>query len=263
VTTEEKYELFEAYLDKSLQADEKIAFELLMQNSEDKAAFDLYCQIQNTYVQQTKNETSENAFVENLKKTAEQYNAQDGQSINQSENTTRQHKNSNPFIRSHMRSMALAACLALIAGIFLFKDSFISEQTSAQLFACNYSIENLSVERGTSIDSLNSIVSLYNAKQFKEVLPQLNMYAAAHPDNGNLQLAEAICNLELNNNAIAEQKLQSIIAANNIYKEKAQWYLAMCYLKQDKQLQLIALIHTFSKDHFYYKKAKEITLRLK
>jgi tetratricopeptide (TPR) repeat protein len=254
---EEKYELFEAYLDKSLSADEQVAFDVLMQSDAEKKEFEFYCNMQNEYVKLQGIHHAEAEFREQLKQSAANVLATNEVFTNQKAGA-----NKNPFLKSHLRSMALAACLALIAGIFLFKDSFSGKDSTAQLLATNYQIEPLSAERGSTQDSLISIINLFNQKNYKQALPEINAYVKVHADDLDLQIAAAICNIELNDFAAAEQSLNTIINSDNLYKEKAEWYLAMCYLKQDKKKDCKDILQSFKADHFYKTKALTILKNL-
>jgi hypothetical protein len=268
VSTEEKYELFEAYLDNSLSAEERISFDALMKDANNKIAFEEYKAIQDTFITLQKNESNEKDFIANVKNIASAYKntasedatENDEETISKAssieKSTTQQATKTLGFSKNIKWTMGIAA--ALVIGLFTFKNFILPKQSTTELLAYHYNIDNLSLERGSANDSLEKIVSFYNDNKFQEILPMLQAYSSTHTENGDLKLAVAICNIEIKDFAKAEGLLQNIISEKSVYQQKAEWFLAMCYLKQNKIDECKTLLKSFEDDHFYKAKAKDI-----
>ena len=250
MSIEEKYELFEAYLDNSLNEDEQILFDTLMQDDVNKKEFEEYKNIQVQLAHVMNSEKDEKAFVQNVKNISASFK---DEKLNEREST-----NKPTWQISTNTKWILSAAAVLLFGLFIGQQYFNTPTGMRELYATNYTPEELSIERGTNDDSLTAIAKLYNAHQYKEAIPLMQQFMTTHAENINLKIHLAICMMEIQDYPNAEQTLKNVIAENNLYKEKAQWYLAMLYLKQENKKELKALIHQFDKNHFYYKKGKEI-----
>jgi predicted Zn-dependent protease len=272
---ETKYELFEAYLDNSLTAQEQIAFDALMLDEATLAEFDEYKSIHNQYAKIVKNEKEELDFIANLKQISGQYNdvvnidesapkntpsdlntyVNQQQTISDSKKTI---DKINLFTFTRNIKLGIAATILIVFGLYFYNNLNPAKQDMQSLFASNYTVDDLSLERGSANDSLENITALYNAKKYKEAFPIIKTYSQSHNDNGNIKIALATCYFEASDFVNTEYTLQNLIVQNDAYKEKAQWYLAMCYIKQEKKAKAIALLSSFEKDHFYAEKAKQI-----
>jgi predicted Zn-dependent protease len=277
MTIEEKYELFDAYLDNSLSPKDKNIFEGLMLDIETHKEFEDYKNIQNAFITISKNETDKKIFVENVKNISNNYNEINTSTIGEKAENKKEYINAqqakrkakkprpkiNPFSITRNIKLSFAAAALMVISFMILPKLFAPKQDMQSLFASNYEPEKLSLERGGNMDSVYTIATLFNAKKYNETTPILNSYITAHPTDYRLKLVLAMCELEQNNFANTELILQNVIADNNTYKEKAQWYLAMTYLKQNKKDKVCELANSFTTDHFFYKKAQAILKNLK
>lgn len=269
MSIEEKYELFDACLENKLSSEEQLLFNELMTDAAVEKEFEEYRQVQISYQKLVANEEKEKLFIHQLKNIASQYDENiHPQDISVTErtstNTGNENLGSKPALQvSRNIRWILSAAAVLILGVFLVQYLFPQKKSMHELYAANYSVEKLSVERGENNDSLRKIVELYNAGHYSIAIPHLQEYTDAHPSNMQLKLALAISCSEMNKDEQAERKFNEIIQLDNDYKEKAQWYLAMLYLKQGNQQKTTQLLQQFDKDHFYYKQAQEILKKMK
>ena len=242
MSQEEKYELFESMLDNSLTKDEKLLFDEFMQNPEFKLEYEEYCAFQNEYAKLIKNQSAEHDFISNLKKIAAENN-----SANKNEivNENKPQKESSKLTFTRNLKWILSAAAALILGFFGYQHFFNAKQSMPQLYASNFKLEPLSMERGNGDDSLEAILKVYNNKNYPAALPLLEQYNTAHVDNYNTKIALAISLMETNDNAKSESILKSIILENNAYKEKAQWYLGPELYKARKKIRGYKLTFKF------------------
>jgi tetratricopeptide (TPR) repeat protein len=250
MTIEEKYELFDASLENRLSKEENSVLYEMLKDIEIKKEFDTYVQIQNEYINWQKIELDKKVFKQNLDTV--KLEQQDTMSPVESDRN-----NSNAikvsFVKKYL--IPLSAAAVILIGVFVAMQTGLF--TAKQQIAA-FAPDELSMERGMEADTFANIVTLYNEKKYQEALPLIETYQKAHPENINIQLAKAICYLDKKDFPLAENELQLIIAQNNMYKEKAQWYLANVYLKQGKQEALKSIFKSIRKDHFYYTAMKLI-----
>jgi hypothetical protein len=253
---EEKYELFEQQMQNTLTAEEAAKLQLLLkEDANAELEMEEYIAIQEQLESMTQNQQFKKDFIGNLKYTAQQYPASPSMATSLSANSEQAPKGLT--FSKNLRWIASIAAL-LVIGFFVFNNKQSSSKSMQELYASNYSIEPVSMERGSVQDSLQQIIELYTQKQYSQASPLLSVYCQAHPDKTDLQLANAICNLEQKNTPKAIELLQSIISSNTLYTEKAQWYLAMAYLQNGNKEKVNTLLQSFSKEHFYYAKAQSI-----
>lgn len=266
------YELFAAYTDGSMSQEDLQAFELRLQDADFKAAFDEYCAIENQFIELTKNESKEQDFISNLKKIAKQYPAEGESQIEPivAQNTTAiedkdGNKDASKTSFSFIKNIrwALGAAAILLLGVFVYNKMQPEKQSMEQLYASNFVAEPLAVERGIANDSLSKIVQLYSKQQYAEVLPYLEQFTNARAYDGDLSIALAITYLSLKDYEKGEILLKKIIAQNDTYKEKSEWFLALMYLKQNNKEAAVTVLNSFGNSHFYYKKAQGILKALK
>jgi predicted negative regulator of RcsB-dependent stress response len=269
MSREEKYELFSAYLDHSLSESEQSELNTLLLDKEYKIEFDEFCNIHKSYQTIFEQKQKEVLFIENLKNIGKECNE-----LNTSESILEKPYVSVPLVATvkdkskgftFFKSVKinLAASLVVLLSIYIYTLTQNASKSPSELFASNYEAAPISMERGLSNDTLASIVRLYNAKKYVEVTPSLTQYAASHLSNNDIQLALALCQMETNDFSASENSLTFLIQNDNEFKEKAQWYLGMLYLKQGQKENAIKLLESFTNEHFYYKKGKEILKSLK
>ena len=76
------------------------------------------------------------------------------------------------------------------------------------------------------------------------------------PDNAEVQLAIGICQLELEQFENASQTFTSV--NNPLYKDQAQWYMAMTFLKQSDLTSARTILELIEKGDFNYEKAQDL-----
>ncbi len=258
---EEKYELFEQKMQNTLTAEDAAKLDLLLQQDKDAAEeMTEYIAIQEQLEAMTQNQQQKNAFINNLKKIA----VTNSIPLDKTEENTKLLTTATTSKFSFAKNAKWIAAFAalIVIGIFMFKNLSTPQKSMEQLFASNYTAEPLSNERGAMQDSLQQIIDCYSKNNYNEAIPLMEWYTQKHPEKTDLLLATAICNIELKNTDKAIAQLQTLISANTIYTEKAQWYLAMAYLQKGDQQNVKSLLLSFNKEHFYYSKAQNILANL-
>jgi hypothetical protein len=149
----------------------------------------------------------------------------------------------------------------LILGIWLLKPNTQSISPS-ELYATNFSMETIDIVRGTENDSLDTMKQLLDAKQYEQCLPLLQQYYKSHNSNDNIGICMANSYSAIGKTKEAKEILYTILSKNNLYKEKAQWYLLLCAL-QDKNIEEVKSIYEQIPNQGYFKtKAKNIIAQL-
>lgn len=158
-----------------------------------------------------------------------------------------------PFLRW---SIAASIVLAMGAAFYFF----INNNTVApdKLYAAYYKPYNETItSRGNDTNTLiNQASQLYQGKDYEAALPLFMEALQIEPNNAEIQLALGICQLETNQSEKANQTFTSI--TNPLYKEQAQWYLAMNFLKQSDLESAKTTLSEIQSGDFNYNKAQEI-----
>lgn len=123
---------------------------------------------------------------------------------------------------------AVAAVLLLIAVFVLFPGKPEPEQ----LFAQNYEPYEISlVQRGDDADALAKADEDYRSGNYQAAILSLESLLQNQPANAKLHLVLGICYLETDQLPQAREHFE-LALNNSLYQDKAQWYLALTYLKQ-------------------------------
>ncbi len=125
---------------------------------------------------------------------------------------------------------AVAAVLLLIAVFVLFPG----QQSPEELFAQNYEPYEISlVQRGEDADALAKADEDYRSGNYQTAITSLETLLQNQPANAKLHLVLGICYLETDQLQQARDHF-GLALNNGLYKDKAQWYLALSYLKEGK-----------------------------
>jgi len=159
-----------------------------------------------------------------------------------------------------MTGIAASIALLIVAGIFFMKNQKVSPQLAFENYYKPYSLKLASRDATDKIDYLQ-INELYINKKYKAALSLLEKALLKDPTNARLQLATGICHLELNELASARLNFLAIVKSNDLrLTDKANWYLALSYLKEGKipkmKSALDSIINNPDADH--HNEAKEL-----
>jgi tetratricopeptide (TPR) repeat protein len=98
----------------------------------------------------------------------------------------------------------------------------------------------------------------FNSKNYDRALEYFNRLLEVDPANVELQLYKGITLMELDYTGQAESIFESIKDANEVYKDKALWYLALSALKREDYNQCRDYLLQIPKDADHYDQASEI-----
>lgn len=164
------------------------------------------------------------------------------------QNTLNSQNNSGSVIRKLIPLAALAAA----AAIFFF---IISQPNLSNLADHNY--VHYPYQEEITLGDLNKGIKAYQEKDYQTAYDILKNY-----NEGDLQLKLAKGNTEYNVGKYAEainsfNEVLELTGSKN-YKNYANWYLALTYLKKDKPDQAIKLLNQLPETADFYNQAQDL-----
>lgn len=228
---EERYLLFDQYLQDELTIDEKANFEKqIAGDPEFEAEFGAF----KTAQQQLENKfgiaAEREAFKENLMKISDKHF----------------HKNKSKVIALRPWNYAVAASIVILVGLFFFNYSKnpvyedFSQHDQAYF-----------TERGAANASLKQAETAFNAHDYKAAIPffEKTLKESKTPE---IQLFYGISLLEENQYQKAETVFKELRSGTSVYKDKATWNLALCKLKQKEYAECKKILLTIPQDYEDY-----------
>jgi len=156
--------------------------------------------------------------------------------------------------------IAASIALLIVGGIFM-KNQKADPQMAFESFYQPYSLKLASRDATTDNKEYLKINELYFNKKYKAALPLLENALLTDPTNAGLQLATGICHLELNQLEAARLNFLAILKSKNSrWMDKANWYLALSYLKAGKIPEMKSALDSILKnpDADHHNEAKEL-----
>ena len=108
-------------------------------------------------------------------------------------------------------------------------------------------------------------MELYDQKKYEEAIVQLKLAATEDSDNASLKCYLGIAYLAAGHVQEAKTIFDAIVKNDHsLFKEVAEWNLAMTYLKLDDEGSLKKTLEGIiqQKDHQYHEQAKDLLSRL-
>ncbi|MBX2928664.1 MAG: tetratricopeptide repeat protein [Saprospiraceae bacterium] len=102
----------------------------------------------------------------------------------------------------------------------------------------------------------------FNSEDYTTAEPVLEQYLAAYPTDMQAQLYLGICKMELDKHTEARQIFGALAQSGESFKDYAQWYLALSYLKSGDTAATQKTLDEIPDSSPFYKKAKELAARL-
>ena len=238
-----KYELIARYLEGDLNAEELHDFEEKLKNdvefSEDVR---LYQEIENSLEQDFDNANSEDELRKTLKKLAQKNNS-----------TSNQTK---VFVLRHYSKWLVAASIALVAGLFFFRNTTPTYADYNQHQKMEISV------RGSSSEMLVKAQEAFNKKDYHLANVHLSRLSEYYKDNAELQLYYGISLLETDQYDLANIVFTNIAKSSSILKDEAHWYLALTALKQKDNKTCKKYLLKIPEESEFYDRAKSLIKRL-
>lgn len=238
---EEKYILFDQYLQGELSEKARLDFE--KQLSENKALaseFETFKEVQIQLETKFDFAADREAFTANLKTISkEHFKAADNSKV----------------ISIKPWTYLVAASVVLLLGLFLFNPSKPSFEDYNQY-------ENAYLtERGDEIANLKQAEIAFNAKNYKAAIPLFETVLKENK-SAEIQYFYGVSLLEDNQIQKAETVFNEIKSGNSIYKNKAIYALALAKLKQKDYQSCKEILLTIPSDYEHYDKVHELLDKL-
>ncbi len=156
--------------------------------------------------------------------------------------------------------------IGISAAIFFSTERHYSNKQLYAIYFTTYQAG--SVERSSnSSDSLfDKAMEAYKHNNFNNAITSLHTIIKYKPNNLAARLYLGISYLEMGYEKNATLQFSRIIDTNDpVFKEPAQWYLCLTYLKQNIEKQKInrLLQQIINEKGDYYKRAKELLKKMK
>jgi len=107
----------------------------------------------------------------------------------------------------------------------------------------------------------NEAMNLFRAEEFSKAQTAFAALLKQSPSNDTLLYFSSVCNFELNNFQQAEKYLKRVASdTNSVWKEKAEYWLSLALLAEDKkdESRILLLKIESDKTHLFSKKASEL-----
>ncbi|WP_418264206.1 tetratricopeptide repeat protein [Flavobacterium faecale] len=238
---EERYLLFDQYLQGELTAVEKKAFEDELKADGDLAiAFENYKEVNFQLEQKFGIESERKAFQENL--------------VQMASKTTKKKKSKLRTLKPWYYSVAASVTILLGAWFLL--------QNSKPVFEDYNEYENAYfIERGELSVNMKLAQEAFNNKDFEEALPQFEIIVKENA-SPEIELYYGISLMEMNRLKEAETVFKEIQSGTSVYKNKASWNLALLKLKQKDYKACEAILKTIPADYENYDQVADLLDKL-
>lgn len=237
---EEKYIVFDQYLQGELSDEARLDFEKqLSENHELASEFETFKEVQIQLETKFDFAADREAFTANLKTISKEHFQPEKSKV----------------ISLKPLTYLVAASVVLLLGLFLFNPSEPNFEDYNQY-------ENAYLtERGEGIDNLKQAETAFNAKNYKVAIP---LFEAVLRENktAEIQYFYGVSLLENNQITQAEAVFREIKSGNSIYKNKAIYGLALAKLKQKDYKGCQEILLTIPSDYENYDKVQELLDRL-
>ncbi len=234
---EERYILFDQYLQGELNVDERSNFEKqLKEDPELASAFEtfkeMHLQLENKFGQETEREV----FKENLNRISDKY-------FNNKKTKVVSLK---PWY------FAAAASIVIMFGLFFFDYKHYPNFEDY-----NHPESAYFTERGVSEETLKQAEDNFNGKRYEKAVP---LFEAILKENNapEIQYFYGVSLLQVGKYVKAENVFKELEAGNSVYKEKAKWNRALSKLKQGKYKECEEILQTISQDYEDYDQVEQL-----
>ncbi len=239
---EEKYELFDSYLQKELSEQDRLNFESqLAADANLREELEVFTAITGHLEGKLAIDPQRQALLDSLTSLSQQA----------------QEQKETKVIRFKPWKFAVAASIVLLAGVFVFN------QFSNPSYNDFYEPQTISlVERGDTDENLIAAEKAFNAKDYEEALRNFDKVLVTEEGNTEIQFYKGIALLELDKFQEAEALFEVISKGNSIFKHQAQWQWALSKLKQKDYEACKKLLQDIPADAEVYEKAQKLLRKL-
>lgn len=234
---EERYILFDQYLQGELTVDEKDNFEKqLTENPDLRAALETFKEMHSQLENKFGMETERAVFEKNLTRISDKYFK----------------KKKVKVVSMKPWYYAAAASVIIMFGLFFFQYD-----TNPSFKDYNNPESAYFTERGVAEETLKKAEDDFNGRRYSKAIP---LFEAILKENNSpeIQYFYGISLVEESHYKKAEAVLNELISGNSVFKEKAKWYLALSKLKQRDYKACKEVLQTISQDFENYEEVEQL-----
>ncbi|MFH6986643.1 tol-pal system YbgF family protein [Flavobacterium collinsii] len=234
---EERYIVFDQYLQEEMTAEERDSFEKQLSEDHELASeFETFKEVQLQLRNKFEHEEEREAFAANLTKVSEKhFNA-----------------NKPKVVRMRPWYFAAAASIIILFGLFFFDYNQTPEFEDF-----NHPETASFVERGDTDETLKQAEKAFNEGKYVLAIPFFEELLSENK-TAEMQYFYGISLLEEDHYKQAEAIFNELKSGTSAYKEKAKWYLALSKLKQKDYNGCREILQTISQDYENYDDVQEL-----
>ncbi|WP_343705234.1 CDC27 family protein [Flavobacterium sp.] len=234
---EERYILFDQYLQGELTVDEKNNLEKQLSEdakmaSEFESFKEMHFQLENKFGR----EQERADFEENLTRISDKYF----------------NKNKQNVVSLKPWYFAAAASVIIMFGLFFFDYKHYPNFEDY-----NHPESAYFTERSVSEAVLKQAENNFNGRRYETAIPIFEMILKEN-NSDEIKYFYAVSLLQVGKYVKAETIFKELEAGNSVYKEKAKWNLALSKLKQGKYDDCKAILQTISQDYEDYDEVEQL-----
>jgi cytochrome c-type biogenesis protein CcmH/NrfG len=239
---EQDLELYEAYLDKSLDAEAKKDFEKRLATNEIfKTNFESYRESVSFLAEKFSDQEDQEAFEQNLEKISNEHFGT---------------KTKRSFRTEIWKYAAVVVLLISIGGYVVLNQS----HPTYNEFATTPNIAL--VQRSGANESAKKAEDAFNNRSFQEATEHLSNLLQDDPNNQELLLYRGIAQIETDSFANAYQDLDKVVNGTSVYKNEALWQKALGLLKQEEYDACKMVLVEIPDTADVYEKAQDLLKKL-
>jgi tetratricopeptide (TPR) repeat protein len=160
-------------------------------------------------------------------------------------------------------SIAASVVLLAVFGVYLFRNSQPDHEQLFQEYFQPY--ENVISERSAKDNNQQRGMELYDQKKYDEAIIQLKLAVSEDSDNPSLKCYLGIAYLAGGHSQEAKTIFETMIHNDHqLFREVAEWNLALTYLKIDNEVLLKKTLEEIVRqnDHQYREQAADLLRQL-
>ena len=234
---EERYILFDQYLQGEMTLEERNSFEKeVSENAELAAEFKTFKEVLVQLENKFGHEQEREAFKENLSDISDKHF----------------NKNRSKVVLMRPWYYAVAASVAILFGLFFFD---YNQNPSFNDY--NHPGQAHFTERSNTNENLIKAEKAFNDRKFNEAIP---FFENVLKDNksSEIQYYYGVSLLQISNYKKAEGVFNELKSVNSVYKDKSLWNLALIKLRQKDYAGSRQILQTISQDYEDYDEVQEL-----
>jgi len=167
------------------------------------------------------------------------------------------------FPKKYLRLAAVFLVLMMAAlYIVISSRSDDPQELYASYFAPYEDVIN--VRDNSTTTGLSDAMEFYNKGDYKKASSSFQAYLSDHPDDHDARFYAGVSQLAAGSPELAIIDFEKVIQANTIFREQAEWFLALGYLKINNTTAAKNFLREISQKqgHDYQEKATELLRQL-